>query len=264
MSTMAMTDSARRWGALWGSMPRAWAVSEDQQVPTYEEALRAADVGSGDRLLDIGCGVGTCLRVAADLGAIVSGLDASEGLLALARERVPEADLHLGDMQSLPFGDDAFDVVTGFNSFFFADDMVAALAEARRVARPGAPVVIQVWGRPERCDLEAMKQAVRRFRPAPEGGGEPPAYWRPGVVDELAERAGLVVERALDTTWAFEYPGGEELADAMVAAGGIAEVAGPDRQDQLRAALLEALAGCRQPDGTYRVSNEWHVVIARA
>jgi hypothetical protein len=35
--------------------------------------------------------------------------------------------------------------VTGFNSFFFANDMVAALREAGRVAKPGAPVVIQVW-----------------------------------------------------------------------------------------------------------------------
>jgi hypothetical protein len=55
-------------------------------------------------------------------------------------------------------------IFTGFNSFFFAADMVAALREARRVAKPGAPVVIQVWGWPERCDIEAMKHAVAACR----------------------------------------------------------------------------------------------------
>ncbi|HKH17737.1 MAG TPA: hypothetical protein VKA57_09440 [Solirubrobacteraceae bacterium] len=63
-----------------------------------------------------------------------------------------------------------FDVVAGFNAFFFAADMVAALREAGRVAIPGAPVVIQVWGRPEHCEMEAMKAVVRpscpRRRPA--------------------------------------------------------------------------------------------------
>ena len=79
-------------------------------------------------------------------GAEPFGLDASEALIELARRRVPEADLRVGEMESLPYDDDTFDLVTGFTSFFFANDMVAALREAGRVAKPGAPVVIQVWG----------------------------------------------------------------------------------------------------------------------
>ena len=62
---------------------------------------------------------------------------------------MPDADLAQGDLQHLPYVDDSFDVVCGFNAFFYADDMVAALREANRVAKPGAPVVIQVFGRPE-------------------------------------------------------------------------------------------------------------------
>ena len=61
----------------------------------------------------------------------------------------------MGDMQFLPYEDGQFDLVAGFNSFFFADGLVAALSEACRVAKPGAAVVIQVWGRPDRCDLTA-------------------------------------------------------------------------------------------------------------
>jgi ubiquinone/menaquinone biosynthesis C-methylase UbiE len=45
-------------------------------------------------------------------------------------------------MEALPWPDDSFELVTGLNSFFFANDMVTALREAARVAKPGAPVVI--------------------------------------------------------------------------------------------------------------------------
>jgi SAM-dependent methyltransferase len=255
-----MSTSARMWGALWGDRPAAWALSEEQQTPVYEEALRCVNVGVGSRVLDVGCGTGVFLRMCADRGAAVSGLDAAAGLLELARRRVPEADVRLGDLQVLPYDDDSFDVVTGFTSFFFADDMVAALREAARVARPGAPIAIQVFGRPEQCELEAVKLAIAAYRP----GGTEEQYWRPGIVDELAIHAGLTIERSFDTTYAYAYPDAGALAEAMLAAGGAAAVAGPDNEAALREDIVRALARSRQPDGSYRVANEWHMIIARA
>jgi ubiquinone/menaquinone biosynthesis C-methylase UbiE len=62
------------------------------------------------------------------------------------RTRLPDADLRVGEMEDLRWEDDTFDLVTGFNSFFFANDMVAALREAGRVVKAHAPIVIQVWG----------------------------------------------------------------------------------------------------------------------
>ncbi len=212
------------------------------------------------RVLDVGCSTGVFLRMCADLGASVAGLDAAAGLLEIARERVPEAELRLDDLQVLPYADDAFDVVTGFTSFFFADDMVGALREAKRVARPGAPVVIQVFGRPERCDLEAVKLAIAAYRP----GGAEEQYWRPGIADELAVAAGLSIERSFDCTWAYEYASDDELAEAMLAAGGAAAVAGPENEAALSEDILAALSHRRQPGGGYRVSNEWHMIVARA
>jgi ubiquinone/menaquinone biosynthesis C-methylase UbiE len=93
-------------------------------------------------LLDTGGGAGMFLRLAADRGAEVHGLDASQGLLAHARGRVPGAPLVEGELEQLPYADASFDVVTGFNSFQYAARPAVALAKARRVARPGGHVLL--------------------------------------------------------------------------------------------------------------------------
>src|SRR5262245_23094960 len=114
-STVATSGSASRWGPLWGARPEDWALSEDQQVPTYEKALERVDVAPGQRALDIGCGAGAFLRLVAERGGEPFGIDASESLIALARTRLPNADLRVGDMEELPYADGSFDLVTGFN-----------------------------------------------------------------------------------------------------------------------------------------------------
>jgi SAM-dependent methyltransferase len=168
-------------------------------------------------------------------------------------------------MEALPYENDTFDLVTGFNSFFFAADLVAALREAARVAKPGTPVVIQVWGAPERCQLEAMKEVVRPLLPAraPEDR-PPPELWRAGVLETIASSAGLTPGVAFDLAWAYEYPDQLTLGRAMMAPAGIATLAGPDCEQQVREAIVEALAPFRTATGGYRLKNEFHFLIARA
>ena len=178
--------------------------------------------------------------------------------------RVPDADLRAGEMQFLPYEDDTFDLVTGFNSFFFAADMVGALREAGRVAKPGTPVVIQVWGRPERCSLEAMKVAITPFLPGVPSKREPPAFWKPGVLESIATEAGLEPESSFDTDWAYDYPDANAMVRGNLAAGGLALVAEAVGGDTVRTAIVEALAPYRTPSGEYRLENEWHYLVARA
>ena len=263
MSTTTLT-SAEHNGHAWGLRARDWSETESQMRPSYELAIKRAGLRPGQTVLDAGCGSGAFLRAAADHGAVVSGIDASEALLAIARERVPDADLSLGDLQRLPYADDTFDAVTGFCSFFFADDMVEALREAGRVAKPGAPVVIQVWGQPERFDLGLMKAVLARFRPPPPADRlDPSTLWRPGVLEDLAVQAGLIPDAAFDDRFAYEYADEESMSRAMLSAGGFGAIVG-DRQDEARAAVLEALAVCRTPACGYRIENDWHFLIARA
>ena len=198
------SGSAARWGPLWGARPDDWAFSEEQQVPTYESALRRVDVRPDARVLDVGCGGCVFLGLVAERGAEAFGLDASEALVAAARRRLPDADLRVGDMESLPYEDDSFDLVTGFNSFFFATDMVAALREAARVAKPGAPVVVQVWGPHERTDLEAMKAIVRPFFPPRPANAPPrPTASPPRTSSTRAGRASIPTRKRLDVRWSL-------------------------------------------------------------
>jgi SAM-dependent methyltransferase len=231
----------------------------------YEEAIRRTGLGAGQEVLEVGCGTGVFLRAAADRGAHVVGLDASAALLELARDRVPEAELVAGDLQFLPFDDARFDVVAGFNSFFFAADIAAALREVGRVAKPGAPVVIQVWGRPDRCDLTALKQAMAALVPAPDAGAPAsPALWEPGVLEAVAAEAGLAPQSAFDLSWAYEFPDEDTLGRAMLAPGNVVGVIEAVGEGPVRAAIIEALAPYRTRGGGYRLENEWHTLIATA
>src|ERR1700721_1175567 len=136
---------------LWGTDPRAWAeLAEAHNQPLFEAVLDAARISPGTRLLDVGCGSGLTLVLAKARGARPSGLDISPGLLDVARDRLPDADLRAGDMEFLPFGDAAFDAVTGVNAFQFAGDPRNALREAARVTRPGGRVVASLFAAPER------------------------------------------------------------------------------------------------------------------
>src|SRR5262245_28573775 len=53
--------SAGRWGPLWNERAADWARIEDQQVPTYEEALRRVDLSQGEAVLEVACGSGVFL-----------------------------------------------------------------------------------------------------------------------------------------------------------------------------------------------------------
>src|SRR5215203_30516 len=101
----------------------------DEELPTL---IRAISQLPPTRVLDVACGTGLLTR---HLGSEVTGLDQSEAMLEVARERVPWAKLVRGDAFRMPFADDSFDRV--FASFFYGllppEDRGRFLEEARRV-----------------------------------------------------------------------------------------------------------------------------------
>ncbi|MFJ7591749.1 class I SAM-dependent methyltransferase [Streptomyces sp. NPDC097617] len=105
----------------------------------------AADV-AGRRILDAGCGSGPLSTSLRDRGAAVTGIDASAGMLALARRRLgDEADLRLADLNDrLPFADAEFDDVVASLVLHYLEDWGPALAEFHRVLKPGGRLIASV------------------------------------------------------------------------------------------------------------------------
>jgi len=110
-----------------------------------------------------------------------------------------------------------------------------------------------------------MKQFARPFLPPrPPDAPPDPDLSQPGALQALATEAGLTPESEFDANWVLEYPDAETLGRALVAVAGLAVLAGPEREQQLKTAIVDGLAPYRTRDGSYRLSNEYHYLIATA
>ena len=185
---MGWTESGRAWG----ERAADWAYLFEPYARRANDALfDRAGMGAGTRLIDIACGSGYAAGVAAGRGAEVSGLDASEALIAIARARVPAGDFRVGDMFALPFADDRFDVATSFNGIWKGCE--DALREARRVVRPGGLVGFSFWGSPKRLGLLPYFAALLELSPSDHADAtlNHGDTGRPGVAEQMLAEAGL-------------------------------------------------------------------------
>jgi ubiquinone/menaquinone biosynthesis C-methylase UbiE len=98
----------------------------------------------GIKLLDLGCGDGLDLVHYKKLGAEIYGIDASEELLQIAKKRLPDANIHVGLFEKIPFTDNYFDVVLSKYAIMTSADLQPIIAEIRRVLRPGGVVMYLV------------------------------------------------------------------------------------------------------------------------
>lgn len=156
-----LTDPRRGLVAESGHMASETFQVSAEQAEAYEErfvpalfrqwvepVLEAAAVGPGDRMLDVACGTGVVARAAAERVApdgTVTGVDLNPAMLAVARRVAPEIEWRQGDAAALPFGDDAFDVVTCQSAIFFFPDPTGALSQMGRVTRPDGRVAVQAF-----------------------------------------------------------------------------------------------------------------------
>lgn len=258
--------TAKAQGMLWGARPRDWAeVQEGTVVPLYEAVLSRIRVAPGMALLDVGCGAGMFCQMAARRGASVSGLDATEPFIAIARSRVPGGDFRVGEMEALPFADRQFDVVTGFNAFQYAASPVDALREARRVVRPGGFVVVAVWGKPEDTQASAYLAALGACLPPPPPGAPGPfALSQDGALEALAVAAGLapVAVEEVDTLWV--YADTETALRGLLSAGPAVRAVEHAGAQAVRAAVTQAIEPFRTASGSYELGNKFLYLVAMA
>ncbi|HWG13009.1 MAG TPA: class I SAM-dependent methyltransferase [Streptosporangiaceae bacterium] len=131
----------------YDSFAEGYAASNEHSLVNayYERPAMLALAGdvAGRRILDAGCGAGPLFAALRDRDAIVTGFDKSAGMLEVARRRLgDDADLLVAELGGpLPFPDGTFDDVTASLVLHYLEDWGLALAELRRVLKPGGRLI---------------------------------------------------------------------------------------------------------------------------
>jgi ubiquinone/menaquinone biosynthesis C-methylase UbiE len=180
-------------GKLWSIAPQYWSQHfEPWFLPLYRKTLEKLGTIKRDLLLDAGCGAGLFTSMAIKAGAQVIGVDAAPGLLEVARKRNPHNNFLEEDLELLPFADDSFNLVVGFNAFQYAADFEGALREAYRVLRPGGKLVIGIWDKPEKSDATIVLKAISALLPSPPAGTPGPfTLSEDGKIQGIVEKIGM-------------------------------------------------------------------------
>jgi SAM-dependent methyltransferase len=251
----------------WGRRPRDWAdLAEPSNHRLFEKVLHRLQVGHGTHLLDIGCGSGYAARLAAERGAVVTGLDLAPELLAIARERLPHVMLVEAGMDALPFSDAAFDAVVAFNAFPFAADPARAVGEAARVVVPGGRVAATTFAEPERNESTALHLALEPLRHASSPGGQPQhlpyALSEPGGLEDLLAGAGLTPAVSGEVAVTWDHDTVDQAVRAVLASGGGAMAIAAAGEPAARAALTDAVQPFVHGDGRVEMHNVFRYAIA--
>jgi SAM-dependent methyltransferase len=254
-----ITQAALVQRRLWGTDPQAWAeLAEAHNRPLFEAVLDAAHVAPGTQLLDVGCGSGLALVLGQQRGAIPSGIDISPGLLGVARDRLPRADLREGDMEDLPFADASFDAVIGINAFQFAGDPRRALSEAARVLRSGGRAAASLFAAPGRSQGTVVHEAMGALiSPEQEADHAPYALSAPGNLEAAMDDAGLSVTDQGEVVCAWRYPSMEDAVRGLLCSAGGARAVEAAGEPAVRQVLERALVqfdqgGVVNMDNTFR------------
>jgi len=269
MEQLQRAGSGTRWGPLFGAGADVWAEtwegSRGWGTSVYEHVLHEANIGAGTSVLDCGCGAGRFVRLAADQGAKVAGIDAASALVQIARKRTPDADLRVGDFESLPWPDHTFDVVVGFSTFQFADDHASALREASRVSR--GPVWVAI---PTRLADSGIPQAFASLIdlfpaevPASLKNSGMYALSAPERLEAVLDATGLRATTDDIVESAVVFPKVETAVRAFLSAGATALAVQHSGRRAVEQALTAALRQLTDDLGTVTLPGWFRVVEAR-
>ncbi|MGN6292765.1 MAG: class I SAM-dependent methyltransferase [Chitinophagaceae bacterium] len=251
-------------GRLWSTAPHNWAMYfEPFFLPLYQKALEHVSLMGNISLLDAGCGSGLFSHMAIRTGANVIGIDAAPGLLNIARERNPRNNFLEEDMEALPFANEYFNYVVGFNAFQFAGNTHHALTEAKRVLKKGGRLVVGIWDKPECSDAyNVLKEIVSLMPPPSPDTPGPFSLSEDGRMIKLFESLELKPIYQTRVSCPFLY---HSLSDGIKSFMGIGPAAAAMNYAS-RKHVEQTIAGALQPyhltEDLYHLQNSFLLFIA--
>ncbi len=251
----------REAGEAWGDRATDWAYLWEPYARSANRAVfDRLPVADGTRLLDIACGSGFAAHLASESGAAVSGVDASEGLVAIARARTPKGDFRVGDMFALPFPDASFDAATSFNGIWKGCE--AALLEAHRVLVPGGRLGLTFWGQFEHLGLMPYFVKVIELSAASHGEANLEHGDTQNVIEDMLKATGFERLERGTVTVVNEWPDTDIAVRALVAAGPSVPAIRAVGLDDFCDALRSVVEPMHVPGVGIRVSSEFQFITA--
>ncbi len=258
--------SAVNWkeaGRGWGTRATEWAyLWEPYALPANEVIFDRLGVDTGIRLLDIACGSGFAASVAARRGAVVTGIDASEQLAAIAAARTPHGSFQAGDMFALPYPDASFDLATSFNGIWKGCE--GALEEAKRVLVPEGRLGLTFWGRFDRLGLMPYFLKVIELSPPSHGTATTEQGDTQNVVEDMIGAVGLAAIERGTVHVVNEWPDTSTAVRALAAAGPSVPAIEAVGYEPFCEALREVISPFCDRDVGIRITSEFDWITAKA
>lgn len=247
----------------WGRHTGDWAaIQEPQGRDGYLYVLGILPRAVPFKLLDIGCGTGSFLELAAARGIDTTGIDASKVFVEQAKHRLPSGSFFTADMEKLPFEDASFGAVCGFNSFQYATDLDRAVWEAKRVLETGGRLIVLLWGNKALCGIAAFLKSVYTSLSfgAPDGPGAF-ALSESRLLDDALTGAGFSGITTTDIPARWNYPDRETAAKGLLSLGALASIVDRYGIEKAREVVVRSLLPYTQPDGTVVIQNQYRIVV---
>jgi ubiquinone/menaquinone biosynthesis C-methylase UbiE len=260
--------------------PEAWQVSTDA-AEVYESCFvpaifgawaspvaDAAGIGTGDNVLDVGCGTGVLAREAlrrVGLEGQVVGLDRNEGMLAVAARTEPNIAWRPGDAAALPFKDASFDVVVSQFALMYFPDRLASLREMWRTLAPGGRLAVAAWAP---IDHARGYQLLVDIAARQCGREAADVLAAPFVLGDRAELTELVANSGMSGTnvtlheGSIRFPSVKEFIRIEVKGSPLAGMLSDDEMQLLAAESEDALVEFVSPSGEIVMPMDAHIVTA--
>ena len=213
--------------------------------------------------MDVGCGSGFFSDLAFRKGADVTGIDASEQLIEQAKHRNACINFLTGEMEEMPFADNTYNIVCGFNSYQYAANVKSALSESKRVLRDEGKFVVMIWGNKEDCEAATYMDAVGSLLPPPPPGSAGPFYLSENqLLEKKIEEIGFRIMDHCDVISIWDYPNTDIALKGLLSSGPIAraiDICGFEKVYETVAAEIQPYT---QQNGHVVYNNKFRVVIS--